>query len=579
MRFILIFFALSLPSTIWAAEREPSRAKHYMVASANPLASEAGRRILEEGGTAVDAAIAVQAVLSLVEPQSSGIGGGGFLLHFDPLSGELQSFDGRETAPAGLDPTLFLDEKRERLGFIEAALGGAAVGTPGVLRMLEAAHKEHGHLPWARLFEEAERLARKGFALSPRLHEVASGAARRFSRLDFDLAQLGPISTYLFTEQGEAKPVGTLLKNPEYARTMRAIAEKGAEAFYTGPIAQAMVETVQQAQLRPGWLSLEDLATYKPTKRTPVCGTYRNHMLCSMGPPSSGGTTLLSILGLLEGYDLAHEGGQTLTATHLFAEASRLAFADRNRFSADSDFIPVPVKGLIDPHYLSLRRQLIDRETAAEEVTAGPVPRETASVWGDHSGYDYPATSHMSIVDEAGRVVSFTTTVQIAFGSFLMVEGFLLNNQLTDFSFQLQDEEGRSIANRPAPLKRPRSSMTPVIALDSNRRFDFAIGSPGGSSIINYVAKTIIGLVDWELPMQEAINLPNLVASGTSLRLEAETDLEALVKDLETMGHQIRVSAMTSGLHGIQVIRDETGTLQYYQGGADPRREGTAIGK
>ncbi len=550
-----------------------------MVASADPRATAAGLAMLAKGGSAVDAAIAVQAVLGLVEPQSSGIGGGGFLMHYDPGSGELIAYDGRETAPRGLDPSLFLDDRGQPLGFFEAALGGAAVGTPGVIAMLEMAHKEQGRLPWADLFAPAIALAEDGFEITERLHDSAARAAGWFERTGADLADVGAFADYLFTDDGAAKPVGTVLRNPAYALTLRAVASGGAAAFYTGPIAEAMVAAVQTADLRPGALSLTDLAEYQPVKRDPVCGSYRAVRLCSMGPPSSGATTMLAILGILEGFDLAEAGVQTQASVHLFAEASRLAYADRGRFVADPAFVPVPTKGLIDPQYLSLRRQQIDPDQAMDSVAPGPVPRETAAQWADHDGIDYPATSHMTIVDAMGRVVSFTTTVQIGFGSYVMAEGFLLNNQLTDFSFRLRDEDGTTIANRPEPLKRPRSSMTPTIAFDANGDFAFAIGSPGGGNILSYVAKAVIGLIDWDLTVQQAIALPNMVDRGATVWLEEDTPLAELAEPLQAMGHEVSLRGMRSGLHGIVAVRDGEGRLLHYEGGADPRREGVAAGK
>ncbi|MBK5911377.1 gamma-glutamyltransferase [Rhodothalassium salexigens] len=580
---LAVTLAAPVATPVQAAETEARTApvaERHMVAAANPLAVEAGLEMLDKGGTAVDAAIAVQMVLGLVEPQSSGIGGGGFLLHYDPEADAMVAYDGRETAPAGLDPQLFLDADGKPLGYMAAALGGAAVGVPGNVAMLAMAHDRHGALPWADLFEPAIRLARDGFEVSPRLHKVIGGWLRYGGEAAGELDRIGPARDYFFTTEGEPIPEGLLLKNPAYARTLSRIAQQGPAGFYDGPVAEAMVDAVQNAVIRPGALSLDDLAGYEPVAREPVCGAYRATRICSMGPPSSGATTVLAILGLLDGFDMAGAGVQTAEAVHLFAEASRLAYADRGRYLADPAFADVPVAGLIDPGYLAERRALIDPDQAmaAETVVPGTPPSKQSLRWGDDISPELPATSHMTVVDDAGRVVSFTTTVQIAFGSMLMAEGFLLNNELTDFSFRLEDEAGRPIANRPEPGKRPRSSMSPVIAFDDAGRFDFAVGSPGGGSIINYVAKAIVGLVDWDLTMQQAVALPNMVDRGRGLVLDPV--LEPLVPRLEAMGHDgVTVRAQTSGLHGIRAIRDDAGQVEHYQGGADPRREGVARGR
>ena len=561
-----------------ASAAEPTEARRHMVSAANPHASEAGLEILRAGGSAVDAAIAMQLVLGLVEPQSSGIGGGGFLMHYRASDSLIEAYDGRETAPADLDPRLFLNDDGQPMGFFEAALGGATVGVPGVFRLLEAAHAKHGTLDWARLFEPAIRLAENGFTISPRLYFLLDRRAKFFARSDFPMDRLGAVRDYFFTTDGAAKPAGTVLKNPAYAATLRAVADGGADAFYTGPLAQAMVAAVRTNALRPGALSLDDLAGFRVAMRAPLCGHYRDHRLCSMGPPSSGATTLLAILGLLDGFDLAATGPGTAQSVHLYAEASKLAYADRALYIADPAFVSVPTKGLIDKGYLAKRRSLIDPERATAQVDPGMPPTEHGQVpapAAPHDGIDYPATSHLVAVDGRGNVVSFTTTVQIAFGSFVMVEGFLLNNQLTDFSFALE-KDGKPIANRPEPGKRPRSSMTPTLVFDDQGRFRMAVGSPGGSRIISYVAKTVIGVLDWGLDIQAAIDLPNMVDRGQGLELERGTSLPDLADPLRAFGHTVSDRPLNSGVHAITATHTADGVL--YHGGADPRREGVALG-
>ena len=523
----------------------PARADHYMISSANPHASRAGLEMLRAGGSAVDAAIAAQAVLSLVEPQSSGIGGGGFLLHHDAARGEIVAYDGRETAPMAVDETLFLDATGAPLPFLKAALGGRAVGVPGVLAMLERAHAEHGTLPWADLFQPAIRLAREGFAISPRLHELLAARAARYREMGLGIADLGTAGPYFFL-------------------------------FYHGPIAAAMVDVVHHNPFSVGALSLADLAAYRARSTAALCAPYRQHRVCSMGPPSSGATTMLAILGILEGFEMPALAPQSLPAVHLFAEASELAYADRDLYVADADFVAVPVQGLIDRDYLATRRRLVDPRHAMGKAAPGVPPGHDAASPAAARSAEGPSTSHLVIVDAAGNVVSFTTTVQIAFGSFLMSGGFILNNQLTDFSF-VPEKDGRKVANRVEPGKRPRSSMTPTIVFDPEGRPELAVGSPGGSRIIDYVAKAVIAVLDWGLDIQSAIDLPNLVARGGVVELEADTPLAGLEPQLRAMGHEVRLRTLESGLHGIVMRRDADGRV-VYEGGADPRREGVAVG-
>lgn len=581
MRVVFLTASLSFLSSSpsWADDTAPMavRAHQHMAIAANPHASRAGQQMLRKGGSAVDAAIAMQAVLSLVEPQSSGIGGGGFLLHFEKESGDLVTYDGRETVPMKADENLFLDEDGKPLGFLDAAFGGRAVGVPGVMAMLAEAHEEYGKLPWADLFAPAIALAENGFEISPRLFYLLDSRAKLYRDKGTGLADLGAAGPYFFTDALQAKPVGFLLKNPDYAQSLRMIAQEGVKAFYEGDIARAIVAKVADNPMSPGHLSLEDMANYKPVKREAVCGAYRANRVCSMGPPSSGATTMLGILGILEGTDMAGLGASNPQAIHMYAEASQLAYADRDVYIADPAFVSVPVKGLTDKGYLAKRRALIDSARAMGKAEAGSPPRDQGMLYAPNQGPDIPSTSHLVAVDDAGNVVSFTTTVQIAFGSFLMSGGFILNNQLTDFSF-VPEADGVKVANRVEPGKRPRSSMTPTMVFDNQGRVTMAIGSPGGSRIIGYVTKVVIGVLDWGMNIQQAISAPNMVAKDGVLEIERDTPLVSLMPELQALGHEVRDRTLNSGLHGLTVHYDADGAVLYYEGGADPRREGVALG-
>lgn len=554
-----------------AAEEE----KRWFVAAANPLATQAGADILRRGGSAVDAAIAVQAVLGLVEPQSSGLGGGAFMVYFDPQTGTLETFDGREVAPMSATPERFLTADGEPMKFLDAVVGGLSVGVPGAVRMLEMAHAEYGQMNWAEPWQGAIALADEGFPISPRLNSLLTRIPR--------LKQLPAAADYFYTESGEPHPTGYILKNPAYATTMRAIAEGGADAFYTGDIAGQIVDAVNSAP-NPGGMSLDDLANYTPLKRTPVCGEYRAYEICSMPPPSSGGVTTLQILQMLERFDMKGAGAGSVEALHLLLESSRLAYADRNQYLADQDQTAAAggltqealIAGLLNPAYLDSRSALIDPAKAAAEVVAGdPSQFDVASDAGQWNGYakdaspEPPSTSHFTIIDGEGRVVSMTTTVEFAFGSHLMAGGMILNNQLTDFSF-LPVRDGKPVANAVAAGKRPRSSMSPVIVFDPEGDLWAAIGSPGGPAIIGYVAKTLLALIDWDMPMQAAIDLPHAVYPRGRPILEEEKFDDQIITALNALGHDIQTRGLTSGLHGFKV--NEDGTLD---GGADPRREGT----
>ena len=554
----------------YRADMVPVPASRHMAAAANPLATAAGQQMLRKGGSAIDAAIAMQAVLTLVEPQASGIGGGAFIMYWD--GHKVQAFDGRETAPAGADKRMFLDAAGKPVAFTDAQIGGLSVGVPGVLRALQMAHEQHGKLPWNELFEPAIRLASEGFPVSARLHSQI--VADKF------IAQSPALAKYLLTEQGQPLPVGTVLKNPELARTLQAIADRGVEAFYQGAIAQAMVEQVN-SHPNPGSLSLADINGYRAKERHPVCGDYKQWRVCGMPPPSSGGVAVLQTLGILDALqrksaalDLATMPPVGLqpsaTAVHLMAEAERLAYADRALYLADSDFVPVNVKGLTDKKYLQSRATLIGDKSMGR-ADAGTPPGINLALAPDRSPLRI-STSQIAAVDDQGGAISMTTSVESAFGSHVMSNGFILNNQLTDFSF-IPDENGQPVANRIEPGKRPRSSMAPTLVFDrKSGELVATVGSPGGSQIIEYVNKAVVGLLDWKLNPQDAIGLPNFGSRNVATEVEAGRVSPALVQALKDRGHEVSAIEMTSGTQII--IRDKTG----WAAGADPRREGTALG-
>ncbi len=545
----------------------PVQGKKWMISVANPYAAKAGLEILRQGGNATDAAIAAQLVLNLVEPQSSGIGGGAFLIHLDGKSSEISTYDGREKAPASSNPEMFINTDGTHKKFFDAAVGGLAVGVPGLLRMLETAHREKGAIDWAKLFQPAIELAETGFAVSPRLNALI--------KKDKYLKFFEKTEAYFHTKKGTAHKVGHILKNPLFAKTLKIIAEKGADAFYTGELAQRIVDTVNGASKNPGNLSIADLASYTSKKREPVCMFYRQWLICGMGPPSSGGLTTLQILGMLEPFDLSTlkpDKDEIINpiAAHLIAEASKLAFADRNFYVADEDFIPVPTAGLLDPSYLRLRSREISSKKALSRATPGNPGLKQS--WNFAPGDDSRgmSTTHISVIDGEGNTVSMTSSIENVFGSRLMVDGFLLNNQLTDFSF-IPKKNGKLVANHAEPGKRPRSSMAPTIVIDANGKVVLAIGSPGGSNIIGYVAQTIIAALEWDLDIQSAINMPHIINRNGTTFLESNSGLDTLNNTLVSLGHTTKVVAMTSGLQGIRV---RNGILY---GGADYRREGVAL--
>jgi len=565
----------------YRTDLQARHASRHMAAAANPLAAEAGREMLRRGGSAIDAAIAMQAVLTLVEPQSSGIGGGALIMLWDGKN--VRTYDGRETAPAGATERLFLQADGTPMPFTRAQIGGRSVGTPGVLRALELAHKKHGRLPWAQLFEPAIKLAEQGFAISPRLHQLIAS--------DSSLRSSPDMVAYFLNADGSPKAIGTRLKNPALAAVLQRIANEGPDALYRGVVAQEIVRKVQ-GHANPGSLSLNDLKDYTAKERAPLCTDYQRWQVCGMPPPSSGGIAVAQILGTLQALE-ARDKHYALAplkpvktnapagiepdpqAVHLISEAERLAYADRAQYVADTDFVPVPVKGLVDPGYLASRAALIG-ERSMGTAEPGTPPGIQVAYARDRSPLRI-STSQVVAVDDEGGAVSMTTTIESAFGSHLMVQGFLLNNEMTDFSF-IPEENGQKVANRVEPGKRPRSSMAPTLIFDrQSGEFLATIGSPGGSQIIEYVAKSTIGLLDWNLDAQQAINLPNFGSRNGPTELERGQFSPALIQALKAKGHEVNEIDMTSGTQAIVRGRDAQGNVSL-TGGADPRREGEALG-
>ena len=558
-------FALAQPAPEPASGHSPKQlvsAKRFMLAAAHPLAVEAGYGVLQRGGTAIDAAVAVQLVLNLVEPQSSGIGGGAFILHYSSNDATLSAYDGRETAPAAARAERFLDADGRPLKFFDAVVGGKSVGTPGVLRALELAHARHGKLPWAELFQPAIRLATKGFPLSPRLYRLL--AEVRLPARDRAMRRL------YYLDDDTPRPIGTLLKNPALANTLRIIAGKGANAFYDGDIARDIAGKVRDAP-NPGDLSESDLARYRAKQREPVCGPYRQWKICGMPPPSSGGIAVLQMLGILQRLAPDSLPSDAVRAAHLITEAERLAYADRERYLADSDFVPVPVAGLLAPEYLAQRAALVRPDRSLGRALPGSPPSAPLAELADDASPELVSPSHFSIVDGEGNAVAMTSSIEYAFGSQQMVRGFLLNNQLTDFSF-VAEQQGRPVANRIEPGKRPRSAMAPTMVFDRDGKLVLALGSAGGNAIINHVVKTLVAVLDRNMDLQQAIDLPNFGNRNGPTELERGTAAAGWARPLRALGHEVRIIDMTSGVHGIQRTRDG------WSGGADPRREGMAKG-
>lgn len=561
-------------------EKETTFGKQYMVSAAHPLAAEAGVRMLRRGGSAVDAAIAIQLVLGLVEPHSSGIGGGAFLLHHEGRTGTVEAYDGRETAPTASGPGLFLDNGNKPMQFREALVGGRSVGVPGVFRLAEAAHRKHGRLPWAALFEPAIRLAENGYPIG---HQLA-----RWLAADVMLKRDPEARALYFEEDGASKPVGSIIRNPPYGRLLREIARHGADRFYLGENAAAMVAEVRAHGTNPGSLSLEDLKNYSAKLREPLCFAYRRYEICSMPPPSSGGIALAQMLGMLENTAFAAAGPMSAEAVHLFSEAAKLAFADRNRYVADADFIFVP-GGLTDRKYLAERSR--DIGPLASGIARPGSPPGVRLSRADDQSPELPSTSHLSVVDARGNAVSMTTSIETIFGSHLMVNGFLLNNQLTDFSF-VPEQDGAPVANRVEPGKRPRSSMSPVLVFE--RRADgsrgplhLVAGSPGGSVIINFVAKVLVGKLDWQLPIKDVLELPNFGSRNLGTRGAVELERNRFPSDvtelLRGMGHEVVPLSIDSGVHAIERVctpAPKRGQPDCrWAGAADPRRDGVALGR
>lgn len=557
---LLLTFFLATCAT--APERTRGEA---VVTAANPHAVRAGEEMIRRGGTATDAAIAAMAVLGLVEPQSAGIGGGGFLLAYDAQSARIDAYDGREVAPAGARPDMFL-VNGQPMQFLDAQQSGLSIGAPSLVAMLHMAHRAHGRLPWADLFEPAIQLAENGFAVSPRLNRLITGYTAQGRLRDMPDA-----AAYLLTPEGQPLPVGHILRNHAYAETLRAIARQGPRALTHGRIAEEIVAAAQRAP-RAGTLALEDLQAVRPRRLDAVCGIFRVYRVCSMPPPSAGGIAVIELLGLYERARPNPAGAAPVDDWAAYLWASRLAYADRDFFGADDQFVPVPTRGLIAPAYLDARARQIDLTRAPQTVTHGD-PSHVASIaprWGGDATRELAGTTQISIIDHDGDVVVMTATVESAFGSHRMAGGFFLNNQLTDFSFQ-PVINGRPAANAVAPRKRPRSSMAPTLVFDADDgEFRAAMGSPGGGAIIAYVARTIIAMTDWNLSAQQAINLGHIIASGPIVRTEVSRVSPPLAQALRARGWALRdTDSEESGLQGFRV------TPNGIDAGVDPRREGT----
>lgn len=556
-----LFAAITDPeATTGIEQKQLATAKHYMASAANPLAVKAGEQVLAKGGSAVDAAIAMQLVLGLVEPQSSGIGGGLFLLHWNKQKSSLSSIDGRETAPSAAGPDLFV-QNGQVMSWRDAFVGGKSVGVPGVIKALELAHQLHGVLPWAELFAPAIQIAEQGFVVSPRLAGLLNGGWTP------SVDKFSASQTY-FKPEGQWLKAGFVRKNPDYAALLKKIAKEGSKAFYQGDNAKALVAAVQQAPINAGTISLADLTAYQPKQRDPLCIPYRQFKICSMAPPSSGGLAVLQMMGMLAYQPMATLKPNSVEAIHLISQAGKLAFADRERFAADPDFVKVPVQGLLAADYLKQRAALL---TAAEGAPALAGEPEGAEPLASGNAIEFANTSHLSVVDSKGNAVSMTTSIENAFGSGLLVNGYLLNNQLTDFSLQAK-VDGYWVANRVEANKRPRSSMAPMMVFGKDGKLLYITGSPGGSRIINYVAQNLVAVLDWKMDVQQAANLPRFTHRNDGLVLEQNTNLSQLVPALLELGYQPKLADLNSGIHAIEIKKHQL------EGAADPRREGIAAG-
>ena len=545
--------------------------KKFMAVTANPHATQAAYAVLEKGGSAIDAAVAAQMVLGLVEPQSSGIGGGAFMLYWDASEKKLIAYDGREVAPMAADENLFIGQEGKPDSFFDAVIGGKSVGVPGIIKMLEDAHADYGVASWASLFDDAIELATNGFAVSERLHALIKAVPK--------INERERIANYLFDADGEPLPVDHILKNMEYAQTLKVLALNGSDTFYRGQLAQQMVVATKEDN-NAGALSLSDFIQYQAVQRAALCKKILTYRICGMGPPSSGASTVLGILGVLEHLIIdknsqrgSYQGmeQETLSA-HYFVEASRLAFADRNTYIADPDFINVPIKQLLNTDYLQLRSQLISADRPMKAVTAGQFVMPEVGQYLTQPSPELVSTTHLSIVDQHGNIVSMTSSIEMAFGSRLMVGGFILNNQLTDFSFVPRHADKTLVANRVQGGKRPRSSMSPIIVFDQNEQPLLIIGSPGGKKIIPYVARVLYEVLFFDNALAASIEQPHILNTGRQLEIEKGADKKAF-EALKALGHQPVFKSQTSGLHAI-IRRNNDEWL----GVADPRREGAAKG-
>ena len=561
-RLLLLLIAATLPLTAIPA-RPVAKAKSVgtagLVSAADPRAAAAGVEILRKGGSAVDAAIAMMLSLNVVEPQSSGIGGGGFMVHHDARTAKVATFDGREAAPAAASGTWFY-KNGAPMGHREAVPGGLSVGVPGNLRMMALAHARYGRLPWATLFQPAIRLARNGFAITPRLYNVT---ARWGDAIISDWGR-----RHFFAADGSALPVGTILKNPEQANLFAQIAAKGPDYFYRGEPARALIATVNGASRNPSKMTLADLAAYQAKERAPICGSYRIYRVCGMGPPSAGGITVLMILKQLERFDLAKLGKGSPVAWHLLAESERLAYVDRDAFMGDADHVSVPVKGLLDPAYLARRSALISPTATMAKVApgtpAGAPPCVASGQIPEHG------TTDMVAVDRQGNVAEVTSTIESIFGSGLAVNGIMLNNELTDFDI-VPEQGGCPAANRVGPGKRPRSSMSPAIVYGPGGKVRIALGAAGGSTIIAQVAKALIGVLDWKMSAQDAIAMGLIYTPGPGGVVEQGTQLEPMLPALAQLGERLRAAPLGLKANAIEQVDG------HWRGAADPRSEGVAM--
>lgn len=535
--------------------------KSYMVASASEVSSKAGTEMLAKGGNAIDAAIATQLVLNVVEPHSSGIGGGGFLLFYDKKSGKTIYFSGRETAPAKSHSRMFLNKEGQPRQFNDAVRGGLSVGTPGLLKAMKEAHNKYGKLPWKDLFQPAIKAALNGFTVSERFHALSTNISY--------LKDFGETAEIYLDKNGKAYAVGEKITNPKMAVTLEEIANHGTRSFYQGKIAQDIVSAVQNSKINPGYLSLSDLKNYRVKKGDLICESYRKkYKICTM-PLPSGGSTLLQIMGILENFDLAKLQPNSPEAVHLIVEATRLAYADRNEYLADIS--NVPLNKMLDKKYLKSRAALIDLNKAMTQVEAGKFIANDNNLTMNNRAVELPSTTHLSVLDADGNAVAMTSSIEYFFGSAISVDGFLLNNQLTDFSFA-PEKNGKKVANRLEPGKQPRSSMSPTFVFDKKGKLIMVVGSPGGPRIIQFVAKAIVNHLDFGLDVQQSISLPSFVVLNDVVELEKNQDITKLSSSLNKMGHKTKILPIVSGIHAITIDQNKI------SGGADPRREGVAVG-